>query len=182
MARPVDVEGSRPEWDELRQSLRGYGNLAALLAEWHRAYMLAGARRLLDDSKGVSSPIRALRLVSRHADKVTLDVLAAGFAGNQYETQHRRHLEEHLIELAGGPALTATAVNAAINDLRAKHDEVTQLARDSRPPDTPQKWLQGSWVSFDAVDEGQVGSGVGGVGGGQVVAQRLQRSGAARGG
>jgi len=105
VARRVDVEGSRPEWDELRQSLRGYGNLAALLAEWHRAYMLAGARRLLDDSKGVSSPIRALRLVSRHADKVTLDVLAAGFAGNQYETEHRRHLEEHLIELAGGPGL-----------------------------------------------------------------------------
>lgn len=136
------LKGSRLEWEELRPSLREYGNLAALLGDWYRAYTLAGARRLLDDTRGVSSPIRAMRLVSRHAEKVTLDVLAAGFAGSRYEAEHRRHLEERLVELAGVPALTPAAVNKAIDDLRRKHDAVTQLAHDSvahralRPGDT----------------------------------------------
>lgn len=125
------LKGSRLEWEELRPSLHGYGNLAALLAGWYRAYMLAGARRLLDDSRGASSPIRALRLVSRHAEKITLEVLAAGFAGDPFETEHRRHLEERLLAIAGRTALTDTALNAAIDDLRAKHDQVMQLAHES---------------------------------------------------
>lgn len=125
------LKGSHLEWEELRPSLRGYGNLAALLADWYRAYMLAGARRLLDDSRDVSSPIRALRLVARHAEKITLDVLAEGFAGSPNESEHRRHLEETLLGLAGGRVLTTTAVSSAIDDLRAKHEQVTQLAHDS---------------------------------------------------
>lgn len=125
------LRSSQVEWDELRPSLGGYGNFAALLADWYRAYMLAGARRLLDDSRDVSSPIRALRIVARHADRITLDVLAAGFTGDRYEEEHRLHLEQRLIELAGGPALTRSAVTAAIDDLRTRHEQVTQLAHDS---------------------------------------------------
>lgn len=125
------LKGSRLEWEELRPSLRGYGNLAALLADWYRAYMLAGARRLLDDSRDASSPIRALRLVARHADKVTLEVLAAGFAGDPYESEHRGQLEERLLDLTGGSTLTNAALSSAIDELRAKHEQVTQLAHDS---------------------------------------------------
>ncbi len=125
------LKGSVLVWEELRQSLSGYGNFAALLAIWYRTYILAGARRLLDDSGNANSPIRALRVVSRHAEKITLDVLATGFAGDRYEAVHRVHLEERLLELAGGPVVTAAAVNRAIADLRAKHDQLTQLAHDS---------------------------------------------------
>ena len=145
------LKGSRLEWEELRRSLRGYGNLAALLADWYRAYMLAGARRLLDDSRDVSSPIRALRLVARHAEKITLDVLAAGFAGDLHESEHRRHLEQRLLEISGGPALTSAALNSAIADLRAKHDQVTQLAHDSVAHRSLRPKGEGATVTYDDV-------------------------------
>ena len=147
------LKGSRLEWDELRQSLGGYGNLGMLLSDWYRAYMLAGARRLLDDSRrlDVSSPIRALRLLSRHASKITFEVLAAGLVGDDYEAEHRKHLEERLHALAGGPTLTTAAVDAAIKDLRTKHDRVTQLAHDSVAHRARQPKSEGAAVTYDDV-------------------------------
>jgi hypothetical protein len=145
------LKASRAVWDELRPSLRGYENVAALIADWYRAYMLAGARRLLDDHVGASSPIRALRLVSKFAQHITLDVLAAGFTGDRYEAEHRRELEQQLTALAGRPALTANAVNQAVNDLRAKHKEVMQLAHDSVGHRALRPKSQGIVVTYDDV-------------------------------
>lgn len=127
----IQLKASRREWEELRQSLPGYGNLGFLLADWYRAYTLAGCRRLLDDGKHNASAVRALRIIQRHAPKLTLDVLCAGFVGDRYEEDFRRDIAEKLRAFAGGDALTSASVSRAIDALRVEHERVVQLAHET---------------------------------------------------
>jgi hypothetical protein len=62
-------------------------------------------------------------------------------------------------------------------DIAVECMECVYWREESRPPDIVRKWLQSSAL-FDAVDEGEVGAGVGGAGGGEVGAQAGERSGA----
>jgi hypothetical protein len=75
----VTLRSDRQAWHRLRPALEGYRHGPALLWRWYRDSILAGCRRLIEDTskRDRISVVRSLRELHRVAPEVTVEALAA---------------------------------------------------------------------------------------------------------
>lgn len=132
-----DLRTYRHAWLELEPSLERYPGIRFVLREIYEHAMLAGCRRLVDQTKGTTSVWRALNRLHSIAPEVTAEVLVQTRRGDNPALRDAPPLEiarTNLAKINGthrhADRLLKSAVHADKQTLANRHRDVIQLANE----------------------------------------------------